>query len=196
MFGRKGELRCIRPQEAGVGEELDVRGDGGIEDCLVLREALPEVRGRDEEDFLGTREGGGEGCGLGIVGVANLDAECCEVRSLFDAADGSDDLSCRYFFQQLMDDVASKLAGCAGDYDHLLSPSTPMAERDAGHRRSIAEVLTLRKYVPGGKLLSCKPRRKFLRAGKRGAGEIYRTRTARRAAYWTTSRRGGERWCY
>ena len=122
VFGCQREARGVGAEQAGVGEELDVGGAGGVDDGLMLRDAGAELVRGDEQDFFGSGEGSGESFGAAVVGFAKHDTKGGEVGCLVDAADRSDDLRCGDFLEQGMDDVGAEFAGCSCDDDHLNSP--------------------------------------------------------------------------
>ena len=92
MLGGELHRRRVGAEHAGVGQEADAVGFGGVDHVPVLFGALPDLARRDEQQPVDTREGGFERIRLGVVGLADLHAAVGEVGGLLGAAHRRDDL--------------------------------------------------------------------------------------------------------
>ncbi len=118
MFGCQAQRRGVGAQQAGVGQQLDAGILRGGNDGGVLRGALTDLAGRDEQQLVHALEGRFERDGLGVVGLPDLHPQDGEVGGFFRAAHGGHDLGGGNRVEQLPDDEAAELAGGAGDGNH------------------------------------------------------------------------------
>ena len=119
MLGGQAQRRAVGAQQAGVDELAHARLARRVDHRAVLRQALADFAGRDEQHTFGALEGGGQRGGAGVVGLAHLQAQGGQVGRLGRGAYGGDDLLRGHAaFDELGDDETAELAGGTGDDDH------------------------------------------------------------------------------
>lgn len=104
-------------QDAGVGQECDTRGLGGIDHGAVLGGAVTQFVGGDQQQFIDTFERGGQCSRLVVVGCAHNHTLCGEVLDFAGVSDQGDDLLGWHAFKQGLDNETAQLAGGSGDGD-------------------------------------------------------------------------------
>jgi hypothetical protein len=118
VLAREDHGAGVGAQEAGVDDPRGAGGPGGVHDRLVLRHALPERVGRDQQHPVRARQRRGEGLGAIIVALARVHAARRERRERLGAARDGDDLRAGDAArQQRLDDQLPQLPRGARDRD-------------------------------------------------------------------------------
>ena len=100
VFGGQTERRRIGMQDAGVGEQRDAGLLRRVDGVAMLRSALSDLARRDQQHFLSALERSYERSRVGVIGLADLNAQGGEIGSTRRIAHGGDDLAGRHFGQQ------------------------------------------------------------------------------------------------
>ena len=115
-----GQLHAggVRVRDAGVGEQFHAFVLGGLDHGPVLRHALADGAGGNQQDPVRARERPGDRFGVVVVHGFDLDPAAGEVSQFLGGASDGDDLVGGYAaLQERGDDVAAQLAGGSGDDD-------------------------------------------------------------------------------
>jgi len=87
VFSGQAQGGCVGVQDAGVGQERETRGLGGIDHGAVLGGAVAQFIGGDQQQFIDAFERGGQ-CGrLVVVGGAYHHAPCGQVLDVAGVSD-------------------------------------------------------------------------------------------------------------
>ena len=94
--------------------------------ALHVGMALPVHARGDEQQLVGAGEGGHQGLGAVVVGLADLHAPVSQVGGLPGGPHGGHEVAGGHpALQQLLDDQAAVVAGGCGDGEHGWSSSRP-----------------------------------------------------------------------
>ena len=104
-------------KEAGVGQEAHTGGLCGVDDGLVLGDALADSVSGDQQETVDTGEGVGEGVSLVVVEGADLDALLSQVSGLLRVAGEGDEVAGVGAGEQCLGDVCTELSGGSGECD-------------------------------------------------------------------------------
>jgi hypothetical protein len=108
----------VAVDEPRVGDQAHLGLGRGFDRALHLGVALP-VPARGDEQPVDAGEGGHQGLGAVVVGVADLHAPLSQVGGLLWGAHGGHDVVGGHAaLEQLLDDQATVVAGGCGDGDH------------------------------------------------------------------------------
>ena len=111
----------------------------------VLCCALTDLARRDQQYFLRALKRSFKQSRIGVVGLADLNAQSGEIGSSRRIAHGGDNLAGRQFIEQRLDDESAKLAVAPV---MTIMEVTPV--RCDERACTVSDILTFRKYAPGG----------------------------------------------
>ncbi|MNC63083.1 hypothetical protein D3C75_1131750 [compost metagenome] len=93
----------------------------------MLRRALADFAGGDQQQLIHACQRGGEGGLVGVIGLADIYALLAQRFGFRRVTHNSNQLTGRNGFQQQLNDVLAKLAGGTGNRDHDEYPSSQVS---------------------------------------------------------------------